>query len=282
MTKTTRMAVCSSVLLAILFLLPVTRMSLAAEIVSNAIVQLESRPTINQPFILIRPAKPVASVILFAGGKGKLELFSANGKVIMGKMKVNFVVKMREQFANHGFMVAVYEVPSDQKANGMRTVWRLGEEHAKDIGAIVQYLKEQADIPVWLVGTSRGTISAVNGAVRLQKAIDGLVLTSSMTKIPKEWRAHKDHPNGILDMDLEKITVPTLIVSHRDDRCKVTPPEDSDRLQSAFVNASIVDLLFFTGGKKAVHKPCMAKSPHGFYGIEDHVVAAIADFIKAN
>jgi len=46
--------------------------------------------------------KPMAAVILFAGGQGALEL---KGPSEM-KWRGNFVVRLRHRFADHGFMVA--------------------------------------------------------------------------------------------------------------------------------------------------------------------------------
>ncbi|MHA1444810.1 MAG: alpha/beta hydrolase, partial [Candidatus Hodarchaeales archaeon] len=196
----------------------------AAEIQPEEIITLESRPKIKQAFMLIKPQNPAASIILFAGGMGNIKLGHTGGKPSIGALSGNFLLKTRREFANHGFMVAVYDVPSDQKRKGMYTVWRMEEKHADDINAVASYLKKQANIPVWLVGTSKGTISAANGAIRINENINGLILTSSVTKYRKRWKkAYKTHPNGIIDMDLDKITVPTLIVSHRDDKCEVTP-----------------------------------------------------------
>jgi len=49
-------------------------------------------------------AAPVASVILFTGGQGVLQL-----------TRGNFLVRNRRRFAEHGFLVAVVDVPSDHK-----------------------------------------------------------------------------------------------------------------------------------------------------------------------
>ena len=262
---------------------PFEFVSNAVEIQSEEIITIESRPKIKQAFMLIKPQNPVASIILFAGGEGNIELGHLNDKPTIGAQRENFLIKTMKDFANYGFMVAVYDVPSDQKKKGMYTVWRMEEKHADDINAVASYLKKQANIPLWLVGTSKGTISAVNGAIRIKENINGLILTSSVTKYKKSWeKAYKTHPNGILDMDLDKITVPTLIVSHRDDKCEVTPPVDAEKLKSALVNSPKTDVLTFTGGNKAESKPCWPKSPHGFYGIEEQVVKAIAEFIKSN
>jgi pimeloyl-ACP methyl ester carboxylesterase len=255
----------------------------AAEIQSEEIITIESRPKIKQAFMLIKPQNPAASVILFAGGGGKIELGHTNGKPTIGAIQGDFLIKTRRDFANHGFMVAVYDVPSDQKKKGMYTKRRMEEKHADDINAVASYLKKQANIPVWLVGTSKGTISAVNGAIRIKENINGLILTSSVTKYRKQWKKHyKTHPNGIIDMDLDKITVPTLIVSHRDDKCEITPPGNAEKLKSALVNSPKVDVLYFTGRNKAKSKACGPGSTHRFYGIEEQVVKAIAEFIKSN
>lgn len=57
------------------------------------------------------------------------------------------------------------------------------------------------------VDTSRGTLSAANGALHLGAEIDGLVLTSSVT------RASKQGPHSLLAMEMEKITQPILVMS---------------------------------------------------------------------
>lgn len=160
----------------------------------------------TQSFILIKPDHPVASVILFAGGSGVLGL--KTGEFRYG----NFLVRSREKFAAHNYIVAVVDAPSDRQ-RGMNAIFRMSDEHAGDIGAVASYLKNQAAVPIWLIGTSMGTFSAAVGAIAEGKDIDGLVLTSTVTRSPPEWAIAKSHPNGVADMALSEITVPTLIMS---------------------------------------------------------------------
>src|SRR5258708_8925822 len=54
----------------------------------------------TQAFILIKPDHPVASVILFAGGGGVLGLKTASSEA------TNFLVRSRDKFAAHNFIVA--------------------------------------------------------------------------------------------------------------------------------------------------------------------------------
>jgi len=73
-----------------------------------------------------------------------------------------------------------------------------------------------------------------------------------------------------------------LIISHKEDKCEETPAADAPRLKAALVNSPKAEVMYFTGGKKPREKRCWGLSAHGFYGIEDQVVTAIAEFIKSN
>jgi len=243
------------------------------------LVSLQTPRGTKQAFILIKPANPTAAVILFAGGHGRLGLKSANS---MAWGSGNFLVRTRNQFAAQGLMVAVVDAPSDyQSSRGMNAKFRMSGGHARDIGAVVDYLKKQADVPVWLIGTSMGTFSAAGGAIAL-KSVDGLVLTSTITRANPKWNIRGSHPNGVASMPLSSVRVPTLIVSHRKDGCDITPAADAPKLTRALANARKVDVVLLDGGSPPQSAPCKAKSQHGFLGIEAQAVGRIAQFIKAN
>jgi pimeloyl-ACP methyl ester carboxylesterase len=190
----------------------------------------------------------------------------------------NFLVRSRDLFARHDLMVAVVDAPSDRQ-EGMNAIFRMGAPHAADIGAVAAHLKKAADVPVWLVGTSMGTFSAAGGAIAAGN-IDGLVLTSTITRAKPQWKIAGSHPNGVASMPLQRIKVPTLIVSHRKDGCDLTPAADAPKLKSRLTAAGKADVALFDGGAPPQSEPCEAKSQHGFLGIESAVVAAIAKFVK--
>jgi dienelactone hydrolase len=231
----------------------------------------------KQAFILIKPEKPAASVILVAGGHGALKLKTATS---MGWGAGNFLVRTRDMFAAKGLMVAVIDAPSDHQ-NGMNAIFRMGGGHAGDIGAVAAYLKKEADVPVWLVGTSMGTFSAAGGAIGA-KTIDGLVLTSTITRSEPQWKIAGSYPDAVASMALGKVTVPTLIVSHVKDACNITPASDAPKLQKRLANAKPVEVVLLEGGSPAKSDPCEAWSQHGFIGIESKAVDAVASFVKAN
>jgi dienelactone hydrolase len=232
---------------------------------------IPTRPRVTQPFLLIRPTEnPVASVILFAGGHGRLEL-SAQG---MGWGEGNFLVRNRERFAQQGFVVVVVDAPSDRPQG----LWnfRTSAAHAEDIKKVIAELKKIADTPVWLIGTSMGTVSAANAAARLrQGGPDGLVLTSTVTK---ESRQVGETVNAVR---LKDIRVPTLVVHHKKDDCVVSPYELAVALMRNLTHAPKKELLAFSGGDLSVADPCEPRSYHGFMGLDAEVVTAVASWIKA-
>ena len=117
-------------------------------------------------------------------------------------------------------MVAVTDAPSDRPQG----LWnfRTSAAHAEDIKYVIAELRKMFDIPVWLIGTSMGTVSAANSAARLKEGgADGLVLTSTITK---ESRVVTETVNSVR---LKDIRVPTLVVHHKRDGCVVTPYEEA-------------------------------------------------------
>ncbi|MCC7016932.1 MAG: hypothetical protein IT564_06990 [Rhodospirillales bacterium] len=237
---------------------------------ADEIVTLKTREGVTQSFTLLVPDKPVASVILFPGGSGKTPLHILKpGQMVR---KGNFLVRVRYDLQRLGLVVAIVDVPSDQQTGGMMT-FRHSDEHVRDIGGVVDYLKAKAPVPVWLIGTSRGTESAASLAVKLGPRIDGVILTSSIT-------VQNRGGENILRLPLDTIRVPVLAVAHKDDGCHVTPPNGADLIARAARASPRAKALLFEGGDPPQSEPCEALAQHGFIGIERKVAAAMADFIQ--
>ena len=191
------------------------------------LVKLSTRPGVTQPFWVMTPAgPPVASVILFTGGPGLLG--SERQPVLNGK---NFLIRSRDKFAAAGFLVVSVDGPSDHP-EGLDESFRTSAEHARDIAAVIAYVRQREAVPVWLIGTSRGTTSVANVAARLKSGgPDGLVLTSSIVA-----------PTRILApiqsiVDVGTIGVPTLFVHNKDDGCMACPFSAVPSLMARFTHA---------------------------------------------
>ncbi|HET9405556.1 MAG TPA: alpha/beta hydrolase [Burkholderiales bacterium] len=234
---------------------------------------IEGRPGTFTRVLVVKPEKAVATVILFAGGNGILNI-APDGSV---GNSGNFLVRSRESFAQHHLMTAVIDAPSDRLPSPGLSDFRKSAGHAQDIAAVIAFLRKVANLPVWLVGTSRGTTSAANGAVRLQQGgPDGIVLTSSIVK--------PDDTGTLVTMALEKITVPALVVHHANDACLTTLFQDLPPVLAKLKLAPIeVHQLTIKGGKppEPGADPCGPFHYHGYLGIEDAVVARISGWIKS-
>jgi pimeloyl-ACP methyl ester carboxylesterase len=226
----------------------------------------------RQSFLLQAPSQTQASVILFAGGSGVLDIDQYG----LGRGETNFLVRSRSRFVEHGLAVAVVDASSAYNSydDGL-TGFRSSESHARDIASVVSYLRKSYGAPVWAVGTSRGTISAANLAARLASAgPDGVVLTASVTGVSRK------RPERVFDTPLMNITTPVLLVHHKRDACKVTPHSGMKRIKKKLKQAKIVELMSVTGGVDNGGNPCRGLTHHGFYGLEEEVVAKIARWIK--
>lgn len=235
-------------------------------------VDIPTRPGVNQRFIVITPDKPKAAVILFAGGDGGLTL-EADGRI--PKLAGNFLVRSRPLFADRGLTTVVIDAPSDMQSHPYLSGNRQTAEHVADVKAVIAWLRDQAKIPVWLVGTSRGTQSAAYIATRLPPADggpDGIVLTSSVVRDTRT--------RAVPEMELDRVRIPVLVAHHRQDSCRICLYADVPLLMERLTATPRKELLTFDGGI-SIGNPCEARAWHGFNGIEGEVVERIAAWISA-
>ena len=239
--------------------------------IAPKVVEIPTRPGITQRMLVISPPEPKAAVVLFPGGHGGLQL-SSNGSFKWGEG--NFLVRSRQLFADEGLLVAVLDAPSDRQGSPFLQGFRQTPEHVADIKAVVAWMREQSKMPVWLVGTSRGTQSVANAAVELagSDAPDGVILTSTILR--------DDSGRPVTKMPLGKIRIPVLVAHHEEDGCAHCPFADIPQVMDKLRNTPRKELLTFKGGENK-GDPCEAMAYHGFNGLERDVVHQIAGWIVA-
>jgi dienelactone hydrolase len=238
--------------------------------IPQKVVDIPTRFGVTQRFVYLAPDNPKAAVVLFAGGHGGLQI-QPNGGFTWGEG--NFLVRTRHLFAENGLAVAVVDAPSDRQSRPYLSGFRQKSEHVTDIKAVVAWLRQQTDVPVWLVGTSRGTQSAAFIATQLAPGdggADGLVLTSTMLS--------DDRGRPVPEMPLHSIAVPVLVVHHEQDGCKHCAYAEVPRLMEKLTSTARKELVAFKGGGNR-GDPCEAYAYHGFNGLEKDVAARIAQWI---
>lgn len=206
-----------------------------------------------------------ATVLLFPGGGG------GYGRVEEGKATGgNFLVRSAPYFTANGFNVAIFGRP-----NGMELDFadRIAAEHMTDLAKVLEFVKQKSDRPIWLVGTSRGTISATAMAINVHDpAIAGLVLTSSIVRYAT--------PGAVPRQDLKAIQMPVLVYHHAKDACKLCLPHETEWILKGLSNAPVKKLMMVDGGANPSGDPCEAQHWHGFIGMEREAVDQIAGWIK--
>jgi pimeloyl-ACP methyl ester carboxylesterase len=252
----------------------------AQKVPGQTVIDLPTRPGVTTRYLALAPARPKAAVLLFTGGAGVAKIpddpgsgYARNG---------NFLVRTREYFRARDLFVGVIDVPSDHRDG--YGAFRATAEHAEDVAAVIADMRKRAPgVPVWVIGTSKGTISAANVAARLPKGkgADGVVLTSTITR-PGGRQSGPGGTQTVFDFDLASVTIPALVVGHRQDGCFATPFVDAESLRGKFTQAPRTGLLAFSGGLPPKSTDCEALAAHGYFGIEREVVDAIADWILKN
>lgn len=246
-------------------LITVCLASFSSAAFAQEIVILATRPGVTQSYFLASvPKHPQAIALLFPGSGGWIELRDEAGKV---KFRGgNFLVRSRAEFVKRAVITAIVDAPSDMQSGwGMTDEFRLGEPHSVDISAVMNDLgKRFSGLPIFLIGTSRGTISAASLGARFGSQVSGVVLTSSMYR--QAPRKSTEPGPGLSRFDFATIKVPVLLVHHVSDQCASTPYADAARLSEKY------PLISVFGGLPPQSGPCEAHSQHGFLGKESETV----------
>jgi pimeloyl-ACP methyl ester carboxylesterase len=145
--------------------------------------------------------------------------------------------------------------------------FRLGPDHLTDIRALLADLRKRfPDAKIYLMGTSRGTISAAALAAKLGDSVQGVVLASTVTNRDKTGQA-------LSTFNFATIKIPVLLVHHRDDGCLTSPYYNAERMSKSF------PLISVSGGDPPQSGPCDAQSPHGYFGRDAAVAQAIKNWL---
>ncbi len=251
--------------------LTVLRWLLASVLVASAsahaageVHRLETRPGITTTVFWEPAPSARATVLLLPGGDGGF------GKLEDGRpTSRNFLVRSVPLFLERGLNVAIFGRPSD--SHGLDYADRIAEPHLEDLRGALEFARQRSAVPIWLVGTSRGTVSATAAALRWPELAQGLVLSASVVDPRK--------PGAVTSQALGAIRMPVLVLHHAHDACGVCRPQDVPEIVKRLTQSRVRSLVMLDGGAEPQGDACGALHRHGFIGIEDKAVGVIADWI---
>jgi pimeloyl-ACP methyl ester carboxylesterase len=220
----------------------------------------------RQRLLYASPARPKAIIVMLPGGAGDVGL-RGDGSVLHDD---NFVVRTRSLWVQRGYAVLIPDAVDRANLRGVRS----SPEYAALVEDLVGFAHGQASAPVFLLGTSQGSIAAMNGAAHAQSgAISGVVLTESVSRLGASGET-------VFSADPQDVRAPALVVANQDDRCDVAPPEDAPRIAAAMTRSASVEVISVAGGVQRSTKLCGSLSPHGYYGIESEVISRIDSWMQ--
>ncbi|WP_301100483.1 hypothetical protein [Propionivibrio sp.] len=239
----------------------------AQQVKVGEVQRVATRDGVSVPIYAYWNDVALATVVLFSGGAGGYGMIAEDGWPNGG----NFLIRTGKHWASHPFNVVMVGRPSDGidlALGGVRT----DDKHAADNVATFKAIKLKSPAPIWVVGTSMGTISAAAAAIRDQEnLIAGVVLTSSIVA----YRVS----GAVATQELEKIRVPTLVLHHQDDACWACRPHEVKNMAGRLKNAPIRKTIFVSGGQGATGDPCTPLHHHGFVGMQNEAVDLVAAWI---
>ena len=226
-------------------------------------VSIPTRAGVRQRFLLTKGANAGSrAVILFAGGNGT-PITTPQGWGI--RLRGNFLVRSSALFAEAGFITAVVDLPWD-RTQGRNHSFRQSGAHHSDVRAVVDFLADDGVREVFLIGTSRGTLSvSFLASVMTHPRVAGYVLTGSRRDIVSY---------------AGEIRGPVLMVHHTNDGCFATQFSDAQNTFNAITNSPRKEFVSVSGGDPPRSRACGALSPHGFLGMERETVGAIVKWLN--
>ena len=234
---------------------------------SSEVRDIPTRSGVTQRLLLLKPERPLAVLVIFAGGERPLGI-ADDGSLAWGG--ASLLIRISPLFMHSGFAIAIVDLSSDQQT-APDSHFRASAQHAQDTAAIIAFLRKDSQLPVWLIGTASGTTSVLNAATRLQKnGADGIVLTSGIsTELDRS-----------LTSQLGKIRIPTLAM-RKADPCHPAPQPDPGGLIAALKNSPKAEELTVSAVLATGADPCQTPPSHGYLGLEDQLVNKISSWIKA-
>ena len=230
--------------------------------ISEEFKTINTREGVTISFIKNTPLKGIrAAAVLFAGGDGDIGVDVNNKKINSD----NFLVRTRNLFAKFGVLTITPDVPSDM--DSLKND-RGNSDYRTDISFLIKEIRRETTKPIWLIGTSRGSITVGYHAAGLK--IQGVALTATVTD-----GSH----DTVYSANLGKIKVPALIVHHENDQCVASPPSGAEELIGSLTHSPKKHVLLFKKGESGYGRDCGPTSPHGFLGIENQVVGAMTDWM---
>ena len=176
-----------------------------------------------------KPAGPAkAIVVLLTGGNGNAGIIGNAGTTETKQVSLNSLTRSAQMFADQGYLAVSIDRPTDHKlsstdASYLYDDYRISAEHAQDIALVLNEVNKEV-LNVFLVGTSRGAISALN-QFKLGAGISMSVpVNSNASGYTVVAGSHPVGQTSDGEVAPADVFVPVHYLTNQDETCTVTQP----------------------------------------------------------
>lgn len=209
-------------------------------------------------------------IILFVGGQGIAALTTSGGGAMSGA-GLAYETRSANMFAQQGFDVATIDHPSDETStytyNSQYDAYRTSMRAAVDISSVINDA-DTSGLPVFLEGSSRGSISATSNS----KLSSGIAVASPVTS------GGGDPIGGAGSkptLQAASIHIPMHVTWDTQDSCSVTVPADAQSMAQNFLNAGVnITATAIAGGLGDYPPGCSGAGYHQYFGVESCTVGS--------
>jgi hypothetical protein len=234
--------------------------------IAGELIKVPTRTDIKTTVFWHLTEGATATLFIFPGGGGGF------GKVVDGwPTSNNFLVRTSKMWVAQGFNLVIFGRPNDSDELGYDD--RISDTHMQDVRTVLEWVKKRTTTPIWIMGTSRGTVSTAAALINIQDLqVAGGVVTSSVV----EYK----YKGALPRQELNKIVVPVLVYHHEKDSCHACRPHEVPAIISGLKNSATKKLMMVSGGANPTGSPCEGNHWHGFIGMEQQAVNDISTWIK--
>jgi len=213
-----------------------------------------------------RPDVPLANLVVLPGGTGVFGL-RTDGRGSADYFNTQTVSRNRDALVAAGISVVLVDTPLDMP-DGISIQYRSTDAHMAEVREVLRAVRARDNLPTWVIGGSLGAIDAAVIALGEPSSTPfGLILVS-----PYE---------SVLSMNLGALRRPTLLLTHQQDSCIGTPPENAPRIMERLPSGTPSRHVQYTGGSPgSFGGGCDSTAYHGLGGLDTEFVAEITSWMR--
>ena len=185
----------------------------------------------------------------------------------------NFLIRERMGFFKKGANIFIF--PNTAKKQKMSYDDRLDEVHVDKIHKLVNEIKTINNLPIFLVGISRGAVSVGSYIAKYGEGIKGAVL---MSAIYFNSQITKRNPYSMQEVIGTKPKARILIIHHDSDGCKVCQPSSAQDFYDNIEGRK--KRLSWVSGGQSTGDPHGPFHHHGYEGAENIAINHLINWAK--